>query len=456
MPEQATRPTPPGPSGLERVTLVGRYATEDPVEVLARLRDRHGPTVSLDRPGRDGQSILVTDPDHVERVLETNRTNYRKADVYREELSEAFGEGLLTSEGDQWASQNRTIAPLFQPNKIHRFADLILTETDAMVDGWLDSDTTVDLLSATQRVTLIIIGKAIFSEDLEDRADDIGEALAALRAGFRQQTGGAISPPDWLPTRTRRRANRALEFLDETVYDIIEDRRGAPADHDDLLSRLLAATDEETGERLDDEQVRDQVLTFLLAGHETTATALGWTWLLLSSHPEIHRRLAEEVGTSPLGEPGVGFEPALLEPLETLERVVKESMRLYPPVPVFARQARESDVLGDYRVPAGTEVLLSQYLTHRDPRHWAEPERFHPDRWREEDRHRYAFYPFGGGPRTCTGMSFAMLEAQLVLGRAVARCRVDLADPSFDQIGVNSAVTMTPEPQPQVTVNPWP
>lgn len=454
MSNETIRSKPPGPSGLERVSLVRRLATDDPMEVLSWLRDRHGPTFTLDRPGTEGQSVVVSDPDHVEYVLEGNRLNYPKADVYQEDLGEAFGNGLLTSEGDTWAQQNRMIAPMFQPNRIHQFADRILTETDAMVDRWLAAEGPVDLLEATQRVTLIIIGKAMFSEDLGDRADDIGDALAALRAGFRQQSGGVLTPPDWLPTRTGYRAERALDVLDETVYDIIDARRGEAEAEDDLLSRLLLATDEETGEQLDDEQIRDQVMTFLLAGHETTATALGWTWLLLSEHPEIHRRLAREVRESPFGDEELTFDPDLLGALDLLERVVQESMRLYPPVPVFARKARETDTIGAYSIPAGTEILVSQYLTHRDPRHWADPGTFDPTRDFDGDRHRYAYYPFGGGPRTCTGLSFAMLEAQLVLGRAVARCRVELADQSFDRIGINSAVTMTPEPRPTVVVYP--
>lgn len=461
---------PTGPEGVEWAGLIGRFATEDTVRVLERLRERHGPTVRIRPPVGDDDRILLTEPEHVEHVLERNRQNYPKADVYREELAEAFGSGLLTAEGERWARQNRTIAPMFQPRQIHRFGDLVLREADAMVDRWLEEDGPIDLLSETERVTLLIIGKAMFSEDLESRAAEIGEALDALRAGFQQRAGQLPSLPGWVPTPTVRWAYDALEFLDETVYELIKERRGQAGAYDDLLSRLLLAEDEETGRRMDDEQVRDEVMTFLLAGHETTAAALAWTWILLAEHPAVHRHLYEHVADSPLAAPEVSFNPSLLGELGCAKRVVQESMRLYPTVPVFARKAVETDVVGDVRVPAGTEVLLSQFLTHRDGRYWDDPEQFDPSRFADDDRSeaadgasganrgnderpRYAYFPFGGGPRACIGRSFALLEAQLILGRAVSRCRLELDAPaSAADVGLNSAVTMTPEPEPEMTV----
>lgn len=445
---------PTGPTGTEWAGLIGRFATDDTVRVLEHLRERHGPTVRIRPPFGDEGRILLTKPEHIEHVLEQNRRNYPKADVYREELAEAFGTGLLTAGGEQWARQNRTIAPMFQPTQIHRFGDLVLDEADAMVDRWLQTEGPIDLLAETERVTLLIIGKAMFSEDLESRAAEIGEALDALRAGFQQRAGQFASLPGWLPTPTVRRAYDALEFLDDTVYELIEARRGRAEEYDDLLSRLLLAEDEETGQQLDDEQVRDEVMTFLLAGHETTAAALAWTWILLAEHPSVHRRLYEHVTDTPLAAPDVSFDPELLGELDYTKQVVQEAMRLYPTVPVFARKAEETDIVGDVRIPEGTEILLSQYITHRDSRYWDDPERFDPTRFAgDDDRPRYAYFPFGGGPRACIGRSFALLEAQLILGRAVSRCRLEFASPaSADEIGVNSAVTMTPEPEPEMTV----
>lgn len=451
---------PPGPSGLEWLGLAGRFGREDLVYVLERVRDRHGPTARLSLPGDGRETVLVTDPVHVERVLEGNRTNYRKAAIYREELSEVFGDGLLTSEGELWRRQNRTIAPMFTHTAVERFGDLILAEADAMVDRWLEraaANEPIDLLAETERATLLVIGKALFSEDMADRAPEMGRALAALRASFKQRTEGLVNPPSWLPTRTSRRADRAREYLDETVHELIAARRASAETPDDLLSRLLAAEDAETGERMADEQVRDEVVTFLLAGHETTAAALAWTWYLLARHPAVHRRLYEHVADSPLGAADPSFAPEMLAELGYVGQVVREGMRLYPPVPHFAREAVEADRLGEYRVPEGARVLLSQYLTQRDPRLWEDPSAFDPSRFApgwDEGRPRYSYYPFGGGPRTCTGRAFALLEAQLILGRAVARCRLELAGPRDRELGVSSAVTMTPDPHPRMDVHP--
>lgn len=447
----ADRVTPPGPTALQRAVLAGRFARSDLVEVFEHLRDRFGRTVWLDLPGDDAATLLVSDPAHVEQILETKQRQYPKADIYQESLGEVFGEGLLTAEGDHWASQNRLIAPVFQPESVHAVGDLIIAETDAMLERWRDRDE-VDLLAEMERVTLLIIGKAMFSTDMAEHATEMGAALAALRARFRQVNSGIVSLPEWVPTRTARRSERGRAYLDETVYDLIEKRRGRAEEYDDLLSRLLLAEDEETGRRMDDEQVRDEVVTFLLAGHETTAAALTWTWWLLSRHPEAHRRVAATVAESTLADPDPTFDPSLMEDLSVVERTLNEGMRLYPPVPFIGRKAAEDDTLGRYHVPEGVRVVVSQYLTHRDPGVWDAPDRFDPDRFRADDRPRYAFYPFGGGSRSCIGRLFATMEGVLILSRAVASCRLELAAPDpAETLGMNSAVTMTPETKPRMT-----
>jgi cytochrome P450 len=446
----------PGPSETGLLKQAARLLREDTATMLQDLRRRYGRIVRLRMPTDGAEAYLLADPTYVQRVLESNQGNYRKAAVYRDELGELFGRGLLTSEGDHWSRQHRTIRPMFRSDSVRSFADLVAEQTDAMCDRWAARDEPIDLLAEMERVTLLIIGKAMFSTDMETHAEDIAGALDVLRTEFQRQTN-SIRPtiPEWLPTPHNRRVSAARDQLNGIVYGLIEERRGQEGEYDDLLSALMTARDEETGERMDDEQIRDEIMTFLLAGHETTAAALTWTWYLLARNPAVHEELHEQV-TAQSGETtGAAF--SFGDDPTYAKQCVQEAMRIYPPVPVFVREARETDTIDGYEIPAGSEVLLSQYVVHRDPDLWDEPSRFRPERFAagaDDERARYSYFPFGGGRRICIGRQFALMEAQIVLSRAVERYRLDLQSPTTEP-GVDSAVTMVPDESIEMRVTEW-
>lgn len=450
----------PGPRGFDWLVNVPKLVREDTAPLLARMREEYGPVVRLYRPNRGKEAFLLSDPADVQRVLETDQGNYHKSAVYLEELSEVFGRGLLTSRGDLWARQNRVIAPMFTRESVHSFDGVVTERTAAMLDRWAERaarDEPIHLLEEMERVTLLIIGEAMFSADMAEHAETIGGSLSALRRQFQRETSSLWTPPGWLPTPLNRRAAAAREQLDDLVYDLIEKRRGDAEAYDDLLSKLMLARDEETGRRMDDEQVRDEITTFLLAGHETTAAALTWTWYLLARNPEIHQRLHEQIAAG--GAPAeAGFSPDAMADLRYVRQCVQEAMRVYPPVPVFSREVCETTVLGGYEIPASSEVLLSQFAVQRDPEVWADPLVYRPERfdpgW-EETTHRYAYFPFGGGARMCIGRQFALMEAQLILAQAAERFRLEVVSPTDGRVGVDSAVTMVPDEELIVLIEPW-
>jgi cytochrome P450 len=447
----------PGPSETGLLKQAARLLREDTATMLQDLRRRYGRIVRLRMPTDGAEAYLLADPTYVQHVLESNQGNYRKAAVYRDELGELFGRGLLTSEGDHWSRQHRTIRPMFRSASVRSFADLVAEQTDAMCDRWAARDEPIDLLAEMERVTLLIIGKAMFSTDMETHAEGIAGALDVLRTEFQRQTN-SIRPtiPEWLPTPHNRRVSAARDELNGIVYGLIEQRRGQAGEYDDLLSALMTARDEETGERMDDEQIRDEIMTFLLAGHETTAAALTWTWYLLARNPAVHEELHEQV-TAASGEiAGAAFSFGGDDPTYA-KQCVQEAMRIYPPVPVFVREARETDTIDGYEIPAGSEVLLSQYVVHRDPDLWDAPTEFRPERFAagaDDERARYSYFPFGGGRRICIGRQFALMEAQIVLSRAVERYRLDLQSPTTEP-GVDSAVTMVPDEPIEMRVSEW-
>ncbi len=443
----------PGPDGLGIVDQARRLFSDDATAALMAAQRQYGDVVELPMPG-DDPTYLLSNPAHIRRVLETNQGNYRKSDVYRNELRDIFGRGLLTSEGTHWANQHRLIRPMFRSDTVRSFTDLVADETDAMLDRWAECEGPIRLLESMERVALLVIGKAMFSADMEPHADDIAASIRTLRRQFQRRTSVLPTVPKWIPTPHNRRVVAALERLDRIVYDLIEERRANPSDHaDDLLSMLLSAG-EATDERMSDEQIRDELMTFLLAGHETTAAALTWTWYLLARNPEIHRRLHESVlDGSKSGQPAFDGEDTSF-----VAQCVQESMRLYPPVPVFSREAVEADRAGDYEIPAGSEVLLSQFVVHRHPEYWDSPLSFRPERFEPgaaENRSKYSYFPFGGGARMCIGRQLALMEARVVLERAVRRFRLTLDSPTDERVGVSSAVTMVPDEPIEMRVESW-
>jgi cytochrome P450 len=374
------------------------------------------------------KSFFFAHPDHIKHVLQEHNQRYVKGLVIGK-LKVLIGEGLFSSEGGFWRRQRRLAQPAFHRQRLTGFVDTMTSTTASMLERWAPrarSGEPFDVSAEMSALTLGIVGRTLFSRGLDDEADSVSRALLATLAALNERVGRFFPTPLWWPNAINRRLRPAIAELDRVVYAIIETRRRTGEDHGDLLSMLMAARDEETGERMTDRQLRDEVMTFLLAGHETTAMALSWTWYLLAHHPEIEERLCGEIEGALSGRtPTIDDLPRLQYP----RQVVEEAMRLYPPVWGFVRQAVHPDTIAGYTIPKGTIVNIMPYVTHRHPAFWEDPDRFDPDRFTPErvrDRPRFAYLPFSGGPRLCIGNEFALMEAQLVVAMLLQRYRMRL------------------------------
>ena len=400
----------------------------DPLAFVAALAREYGDVVCL-RMG-PVRIYLLHHPDAVKHVLQDNNTNYVKGPVIAR-VKVLIGEGLFTSEGDFWRRQRRLAQPAFHRERIAGFADTMVRCTAERLSRWETAarrGEPIDVAAEMNALTLTIVGETLFSRDLSGEAAAAGMALrVALETTAHRAMSWAVSPI-WWPSARNRAFHRAVATLDQVVYDIIDGRERARSAGDDLLGMLMAARDEETGEGMSRAQLRDEVMTFLLAGHETTAVALAWTWSLLARNPEIAEQArAETVGV--LGDrlPTLADLPRL--PFARM--VVEEAMRLYPPVWGIGRQSIGPDEVAGYDIPADALVNLSPWVTHRHPAIWDDPDRFDPERFRpgrEKTRPRFAYFPFSGGPRLCIGEAFALMEAQLIVAMMLQRYRLTLVD----------------------------
>lgn len=410
------------------ILQIYREVIHEPLTVFQRIG--HRDTFKLNR-FFFSRVATVSDPDIVRHVLVANADNYRKTPIGRALLEPILGHGLLTSEGRFWRRQRRIAAPAFHHKRITEFADMMVAMTLEMLEDWhavATTDRPLDMPSEMSRVTMKIITRAMFSDDLGDEETRaVSDAIRTLdrhRIRFRD----FIGLPEWLPRIPDRRVRAAVRTIDLTVNRLIAERRADGTDHGDLLSMLMLAEDEETGERMSDRQLRDEVITMFVAGHETTATALTWTFYALDRHRDVEQRLHAELD-SVLG----GAAPTLtdLERLPYTRMVIEETMRLYPTVPQIARQAIGEDEIAGVRVPKGAIINMNIWLTHRDPNIWTDPESFDPERFdpaRAQNRPKHAYYPFGGGPRICIGNNFSLMEAHLILATVARQWQLRLPE----------------------------
>jgi cytochrome P450 len=364
---------------------------------------------------------FLNHPDFIEAVLVRNYQNFLKDHVVRKSRW-FFGDGLLTNEGESWLRQRRLAQPAFHRERIASYAKIMTDYSDEMLTSWHDGERR-DIHQEMMQLTLRIVVRALFNVEAE-QTETISRVMNVL---MRNTTGARmLLPPQFrfLPIPSMVDFRRAVRQADETVYGIIKRRREKETENEsdsgDLLSMLMQARDEDGG-RMTDKQLRDEVMTFLLAGHETTALTLSWTWHLLGQNPDVEQKLHAE-----LDRVLEGCTPNFsdLQKLPYTERMIKESMRLYPPAWGVARTVIKEFELGGYRIPAGANVVMSTWVMHRDPRYFPDPEKFDPDRWLPEKAQKlakFAYFPFGGGPRQCIGAAFAMMEATLLLATIAQR-----------------------------------
>jgi cytochrome P450 len=430
---------PPGPRGH---VLLGNLLEfrRDNLAFYTRCAREYGDVVSF-RLGPH-RVVQLNHPDLVEHVLVTGNRHFNKNFFALRHLHAVLGNGLITSEGDFWLRQRRLAQPAFRRDQLAVYGDLMVACAERRLAGWRAGDTR-DVHAEMMHLTLEIAARTFFDLDVTGDAADVGAAFEVVQDAFNEQVGSLFVPPRWLPTPGNLRLRRAIARLGTVIQDLIRQRRADGRDRGDLLSRLLHARDED-GSGMTDRQLRDEAMTLLLAGHETTALALSWTWYLLAQHPEAEERLAAELRAVLGGRPPTVAD---LPRLAYAGRVLLESMRLYPPVYAIGREAREGCEVGGYRLPAGTAVLLCQWVLHRDPRFFVDPEKFDPDRWADGlagRLPRYTYFPFSGGPRVCLGSTFAVQEALLVLATVAQRFHFTLAP--GQRITPKPCITLRPEP----------
>lgn len=405
----SSRHLPPGPKGIPIFGILFDY-NKDPTGFSLRCAQEFGDIALL--PFGPLKVYLLSNPEHVSEVLSHQSHRFIKG-ISIQSLKSSLGKGLLTSEGSFWQRQRRLIQPAFHRERLIEYGSMMVAATEKTIGRWQDGEVR-DIQADMMQLTLSIVAQALFGTDISDKTPIIESAIDAIMVHFSKQLNTFFLLPEWLPTPENTRFQQKLQRLDEVIYDIIRRRRSSKEVRCDLLTMLLQVEDEE-GAGMSDREIRDEVVTLMMAGHETTALALTWTWMLLSQHPEVEKKLHEEIqtvlqGRSPTANDFPQFEYAAW--------VIKESMRLYPPAWGTSRQVVEPLQMGGYTLEPGDTAFLNQWVMHRDPRFFDCPEQFQPERWAdgfEQRLQRGVYFPFGDGPRGCIGKGFAMMEAVLVL-----------------------------------------
>ena len=414
--------TPPGPRGH---FLLGSIPDlqRNRLETLLRNREDYGDIVYMRGPRHLYQ---LNHPDDIQYVLVKGADKFNKSPMLKEVTGPVLGQGLLTSDGDLHRQQRKLVQPAFHTNRISNYAGVMVDYTTHMLDSWQDGDLR-DVHHEMMTLTMQIVAKTLFDADVSEDANSIGEAISFAVADASQDMTRLLRTPEWLPTAINHKRQENREIMKQAVMAMIEERRRSGEDKGDLLSMLLLAQDEDSGAQMSDQQVHDEAMTLFIAGHETTANALTWTLYLLSQNPDAEAKLLDELHTV-LADRLPTMED--LKQLSYTDRVIKKSMRLYPPAWMTARVAIEDVSIRGYTIPAGSVILISQYVVQRDPRYWPDPDAFQPERFApgwDKDLPKFAYFPFGGGPRVCIGNSFAIMEANLVLATIMQRYTLDLA-----------------------------
>ena len=417
--DRASRSAWPGPRGLPMLGSLPQM-WGSPLQMFLADSRRYGDVFKFKLGPRP--YLFVSHPAGIQRLLVDHQRNYAHWPRDNRNFRALLGHGLLTSEGDVWRRHRTLAQPAFHQRRLGGLVDTVsaaVAEVSARWDAAARTAQPIDLGAEMGRLTLTIVTRALYGQEAGDQAEFIGRSLSQA---IRHIAHGLMLPFE-LPELANRLFLSTVRSLDRVVYDVIQNRQRDPREHNDLLAMLMDARDE-TGAGLSDQELRDEVLTFLLAGHETSALALTWTWYLLSQHPEAERRLQAEAAQALSGR---APSYADLAGLPYTYSVIQEALRLYPPAGTMARVALADDVISGWPVPAGSVIFFSPYVTHRLAEHWPDPEVFAPERFSDQTsglRPRYAYFPFGGGPRQCIGKNFALMEMQIVLALLAQRFRL--------------------------------
>ncbi|MEM7465670.1 MAG: cytochrome P450 [Pseudomonadota bacterium] len=370
---------------------------------------------------------LINHPESIRQVLSKGYEHYSKRTIDYKVLMSIMGNGLVSNDGPDWARQRKLMQPVFSNRNVNSFDQAINEATSRTIERWENypDGETVWMDREMLRLTYQIVGKTLFGTDIDEYHDEVAEILEVVNLRP-QELKALLTLISWLPVNSNRQWKKAKKKLDRIVYTLIDKRRKEGFGDNDILDRLLGAKDEDSGHGMNEVQLRDEVVTLMLAGHETSANALAWTLHLLAEHPEIEQRLYDEIGSN------IGDTPATaadLAQMPYLKQVVQESMRIYPPVWAVARRSEEPAEYNGFFIPEKSYIGVAPYALHRDPKLWPDPTRFDPDRFSPENgkgRHSYCYLPFAAGPRACIGASMAMLEIQLVLVQLIRRFKVDM------------------------------
>lgn len=423
-------PTAPGPDLRD---LLNDLTTlrDDPLRFFVELADRYGDLVRMPF-GPKRFAFVISAPEHVQHILQDQARRYSKDTFQYTTLSLVTGQGLLTSDGAFWLRQRRLMQPAFHREHLAGFAMSMRAAADRLADRWLalPEGTVVDVDGAMLAASLEIVGDTLFSANLQDSAPELVAAVITALDHVIARSRNPVWPPAWLPTAANRAFKASIATLDDAVARLVAERRAGPPRRD-LLQMLLDARDDDS-QPMSEKQLRDELVTLLVAGHETVASALTWAWALLAQHPAAADRVAAEATPDGLDPRTLPFAAAVFD----------EALRLYPPAWLITRKAIADDVLGDVPVPAGSLAIISPYVAHRRAERWPEPGAFRPERFLDAAPPRFAYLPFGAGPRLCIGQSFARIEGTLILSALARRLRLELTPQGVP--AVEPLVTLRP------------
>jgi cytochrome P450 len=423
----------------------GLMFSQDPLRFIGEYAAKYDGIFRIRTANFIEQIVIVNKPDYVKHILQDNNKNYQKSFGYQI-MKLLVGNGLLTSEGDFWRRQRRLAQPGFHRERLASFNNIMVEETNELLKKWnqLPDGSVVNVSKDMMEVTLKIVCKALFSTDVDDVTDTVSREFHIANESLIKRIIDPIKIPLWFPTPHNVKENHAYKAIQAIVQQLIEKRRKSSERHDDLLAMLMEAKDEDTGEMMSDNQLKDEVVTIFLAGHETTAVALTWLFHCLEENPEVEQKLLEEARTVLNGR-----NPTLedFRSLDYARMVIEETMRLYPPAWIIGRNAIDDDEIGGYHIPKGINTLIPVYHIHRDPQYWEEPLKFIPERFTKEkirSYHKFVYFPFGGGPRLCIGNNFALMEMQLLVPMFIQQYHLQKAKGfKFKQ---DPLITMRPNP----------